>query len=106
MEFVNISAITGQILTRTAASGALTGTKLATGLYAIDYDHDLTFCPRFTVIGAASGPRFHTEGQGVVPGDPTDPNDPGFAQRRMVVHTYGPDGSDADAFFTLHTQCP
>lgn len=102
---MNISATTGQILTETAGVGALTGTKASTGVYIIDYEHDLTFCPRFVVIASASGPRFYTAGQGVVPGDPPL-GEAGFAQRRMIVRTYGPDGSDADAFFTLHTQCP
>ena len=104
-EFVNISASTGEILSETPGAGAIVGMKLGAGLYAIDYNHDLTFCPRFVVIASASGPRFYTAGQGVVPGDPPFPG-PGFTQRRMIVHTYGPDGSDADAFFTLHTQCP
>jgi hypothetical protein len=102
---VNISATTGQILTQTGGAGAVTGTKPSTGIYVIDYDHDLTFCPRFVVIAAASGPRFDTAGQGVVPGDPPF-GEPGFTQRRMIVHTYGHDGERADAFFTLHTQCP
>jgi hypothetical protein len=100
-EFLTISATTGQILQQTADAGALSGTKLATGIYAIDYDHDLTFCPRFVVIAAASGPRFHTEGQTFTPGDDFDAS----GQRRMIVHTYGPNGTDADALFTLHTQC-
>jgi hypothetical protein len=104
-EFVNISASTGQILTETAGAGALTGTKASTGTYFIDYDHDLTHCPRFVVIASASGPRFYTAGQGVVPGDPAF-GEPGFTQRRMGINTYGPDGERADAFFTLHTQCP
>jgi hypothetical protein len=104
-EYLTISASTGQILAQTAGADAISGTKLATGVYAVDYDHDLTFCPRFAVIVPASGPRMYTVGQGVVPGDPTDPNHPDFAQRRMVVRTYAPDGTDADSFFTLHTQC-
>ena len=104
-EFVNISASTGQILTATAGAGALVGTRASTGIYFIDYEHDLTFCPRFVVIAAASGPRFYTAGQTIIPGEPIF-GEPGFTQRRMAIETYGPDGAHADTFFTLHTQCP
>ena len=103
-EFVNISASTGQIFTQTPGVGAVAGTKASTGIYFIDYDHDLTFCPRFVVIAAAAGPRFYTAGQSVIPGDAA-PGE-GLTQRRMVVHTYGPDGQPADTLVTLHTQCP
>jgi hypothetical protein len=104
--FVTISATSGQILNQGQGARALTGTKLSTGVYAIDYDHDLTFCARWVVIVSASGPRMYTAGQGVVPGEPTDPSDPDFAQRRMGVHTYNADGERTDTFFTLYTHCP
>ena len=104
--FVNIAASTGQILSQSAGTGALLGTRLGIGFYAVDYDRDLTFCPRYVSVLTASGARMHAEAQAVAPGDPTNPGDPNFRQRRMLVRTFAAGGTDADTFFTLYTQCP
>jgi hypothetical protein len=102
-EFVGIASSDGHILLQTSGAGALTGRKDGPGDYSIDFDHDLTFCPRFVNVDEL---RFHRESQRLAEGDPPVGSQDYRGQREMRVQFWDRNGNPADAFFTLNLQCP